>query len=354
MLFLSNTQKIKVNFSLYFSYFSIRKQTLMCISISNKKIVVTGGAGFIGSNLCEVLLEKGNSVVCLDNFSTGSRENISSFTDHPNFTLIEGDIRNLAVCLQATKGADYVLHQAALGSVPRSIKDPIASTEVNINGFLNMLVAVRDNKVKRFVYAASSSTYGASKKLPKEEDSIGKPLSPYAITKYVNELYADVFATTYGIETIGLRYFNVFGRRQDPNGPYAAVIPKFISQLMKLQSPTINGDGSYSRDFTYIDNILQINLLSLVAGKNAVNNVYNAAYGARNTLSDLTELLKTVLSKFDKRIGEVPIKYGVERVGDVPHSHASISKAKAFLNYKPTYSLQNGLEEAVKWYWENL
>ena len=326
----------------------------MFIAISNKKIVVTGGAGFIGSNLCEVLLEKGNSVVCLDNFSTGNRDNISSFIDNPNFTLIEGDIRNLAACLQATEGADYVLHQAALGSVPRSIKDPITTTEVNINGFLNILIAVRDHKVKRLVYAASSSTYGDSRILPKEEDIIGNPLSPYGITKYVNELYAAVFAKTYGIETIGLRYFNVFGKRQDPAGPYAAVIPKFISQLMNLQSPTINGDGSYSRDFTYIANIVQINLLSVVADKNAVNKVYNAAFGACNTLSNLTILLKQELSKFDKRIAEVPIKYGAERLGDVAHSYASISKAKDLLNYKPNYSLQKGLQESVKWYWENL
>ena len=326
----------------------------MFIAISNKKIVVTGGAGFIGSNLCEVLLEKGNSVVCLDNFSTGNRDNISSFIDNPNFTLIEGDIRNLAACLQATEGADYVLHQAALGSIPRSIKDPITTTEVNINGFLNILIAVRDHKVKRLVYAASSSTYGDSRILPKEEDIIGNPLSPYGITKYVNELYAAVFAKTYGIETIGLRYFNVFGKRQDPAGPYAAVIPKFISQLMNLQPPTINGDGSYSRDFTYIANIVQINLLSLVADKNAVNKVYNAAFGACNTLSNLTILLKQELSKFDKRIAEVPIKYGAERLGDVAHSYASISKAKDLLNYKPNYSLQKGLQESVKWYWENL
>lgn len=326
----------------------------MFIAISNKKIVVTGGAGFIGSNLCEVLLEKGNSVVCLDNFSTGNRDNISSFIDNPNFTLIEGDIRNLAACLQATEGADYVLHQAALGSIPRSIKDPITTTEVNINGFLNILIAVRDHKVKRLVYAASSSTYGDSRILPKEEDIIGNPLSPYGITKYVNELYAAVFAKTYGIETIGLRYFNVFGKRQDPAGPYAAVIPKFISQLINLQSPTINGDGSYSRDFTYIANIVQINLLSVVADKNAVNKVYNAAFGACNTLSNLTILLKQELSKFDKRIAEVPIKYGAERLGDVAHSYASISKAKDLLNYKPNYSLQKGLQESVKWYWENL
>jgi UDP-N-acetylglucosamine 4-epimerase len=326
----------------------------MSINISKKRIVVTGGAGFIGSNLCETLLKKQNSVVCLDNFSTGKKENISTFIGNPNFTLIEGDIRSLDTCLRATKAADYVLHQAALGSVPRSIKDPITSTEVNVNGFLNMLVAARDNNIKRFVYAASSSTYGDSKILPKEEEVIGKPLSPYAITKYVNELYADVFAKTYGIETIGLRYFNVFGRKQDPKGAYAAVIPKFIGQLMNLESPTINGDGSFSRDFTYIDNIIQLNLLSLVADKNSVNKVYNAAFGERNTLKDLTVLLKKELSKFNEKIIDVPIKYGTERLGDVPHSHASIKKAKELLSYNPKYSLQKGLQESVKWYWENL
>jgi UDP-N-acetylglucosamine 4-epimerase len=326
----------------------------MDIHISNKRILVTGGAGFIGSNLCEALLNKNNLVVCLDNFSTGKKENIAAFFSDSNFTLIEGDVRNLEDCLKATKGVDYVLHQAALGSVPRSIKDPITSNDVNVNGFLNMLVAVKDNNVKRFVYAASSSTYGDSKTLPKQEEVIGKPLSPYAITKYVNELYADVFAKTYGIETIGLRYFNVFGRKQDANGAYAAVIPKFIGKLMNLESPVINGDGSYSRDFTYIDNIIQINLLSLVADKNAVNKVYNAAFGDRNTLNDLIKFLKIELCKFDKKIENVAIEYGSERLGDVPHSHASIKKAKDLLNYNPAYSLQKGLQESVKWYWENL
>lgn len=326
----------------------------MDIQISNKRILVTGGAGFIGANLCEVLLNKENSVICLDNFSTGKRENIAAFLNNPRFTLIEGDIRNLNDCLKATKGTDYVLHQAALGSVPRSIKDPITSNEVNVNGFLNMLVAVRDNKVKRFVYAASSSTYGDSKVLPKQEEVIGKPLSPYAITKYVNELYADVFSKTYGIETIGLRYFNVFGRKQDANGAYAAVIPKFIGKLMNLESPTINGDGSYSRDFTYIDNIIQINLLSLIADKKAINKVYNAAFGDRNTLNDLVKFLKVELSKFDNKIADIEIEYGSERLGDVPHSHASIKRAKELLNYNPEYSLEKGLKESVKWYWENL
>ena len=327
----------------------------MNIELSNKTILVTGGAGFIGSNLCEALLEKGNKVVCLDNFATGKRENLEQLLKDTNFTLIEGDIRKLEDCLKATKDVDYVLHQAALGSVPRSIKDPITSNDVNVSGFLNMLVAARDNGVKRFVFAASSSTYGDSESMPKVEDVIGKPLSPYAITKYVNELYADIFSKTYGLETIGLRYFNVFGRKQDPNGAYAAVIPKFVSQLMKGESPVINGDGNYSRDFTYIDNVIQANLLSLVTtNEKAINTVYNVAYGDRNTLNDLMGYLKEYLSEFDSKISSIEVVYGPNRAGDIPHSHASVAKAKENLNYNPQFTLQQGLSEAVKWYWENL
>ena len=327
----------------------------MNIELSNKSILVTGGGGFIGSNLCEALLEKGNKVVCLDNFATGKRENLKKLFKDANFTLIEGDIRNLDDCLRATKNIDYVLHQAALGSVPRSIKDPITSNDVNVSGFLNMLVASRDNGVKRFVFAASSSTYGDSESMPKVENIIGKPLSPYAITKYVNELYADIFSKTYGLETIGLRYFNVFGRKQDPNGAYAAVIPKFVSQLMKGESPVINGGGNYSRDFTYIDNVIQANLLCLITtNKKAINNVYNIAYGDRNTLNDLMEYLKDYLSEFDSKISNIEIIYGPNRAGDIPHSHASIQKAKKLLNYNPQFSLQKGLKQAVKWYWKNL
>ena len=327
----------------------------MEIKFTKKRVLITGGAGFIGSNLCEALLNKGNKVVCLDNFATGKRENIAEFLEAPNFTLIEGDIRNLEDCLKATKDVDYVLHQAALGSVPRSIKDPISSNEVNVSGFLNMLVASRDNGVKRFVFAASSSTYGDSELMPKVEDVIGKPLSPYAITKYVNELYAEVFSKTYGLETIGLRYFNVFGRKQDPNGAYAAVIPKFVSQLMKVESPVIYGDGNYSRDFTYIDNVIQANLLSLVTNnEKAINTVYNVAYGDRNTLNDLMGYLKEYLSEYDSEISNVDVIYGPYRAGDIPHSHASIEKAKENLNYDPQFTLQQGLKEAVKWYWKNL
>jgi UDP-N-acetylglucosamine 4-epimerase len=327
----------------------------MDITIVNKKVLVTGGAGFIGANLCEALLERQNKVVCLDNFATGKRENITGFLKNSNFTLIEGDIRNLEDCQKASKGVDYILHQAALGSVPRSIKDPITSNDVNVSGFLNMLVAARDNKVKRVVYAASSSTYGDSESMPKLENIIGKPLSPYAITKYVNELYADIFSKTYGLETIGLRYFNVFGRKQDPNGAYAAVIPKFVSQLMAGDSPVINGDGNYSRDFTYIDNVIQANLLSLVTtNPKAINTVYNVAFGDRNTLNDLMGFLKEYLSSFDPKIASVAVINGPNRAGDIPHSHASVQKAKDLLKYNPQFSLQQGLKQAVQWYWENL
>ena len=327
----------------------------MHVKLSEKKILVTGGAGFIGSNLIEVLLEKGNKVVCLDNFATGKRENLISFARNDDFVLIEGDIRNLEDCKKAVSGVDYVLHQAALGSVPRSISDPIATDGVNIGGFLNMLVASRDAGVKRFVYAASSSTYGDSKSLPKVEEVIGKPLSPYAITKYVNELYADTFYRTYGFETIGLRYFNVFGRKQDPNGAYAAVIPKFVNQFIKYESPVINGDGEYSRDFTYIDNVIQMNLLALTSNNpEAINQVYNTAFGQRATLNDLVISLKNNLGEYDPKIKEVQVIYGPNRVGDIPHSLASIEKAQKLLDYQPQFSLQNGLKEAVKWYWDNL
>lgn len=325
----------------------------MNVEITGKKILITGGAGFIGSNLTEVLLNKGNKVTCLDNFATGKRENIASFLGNKNYELIEGDIRNLEDCQRAASGVDYILHQAALGSVPRSIKDPITTNDVNVSGFLNMLVAARDHKVKRFVYAASSSTYGDSESLPKVENVIGKPLSPYAVTKYVNELYTDVFYKTYGLETIGLRYFNVFGKRQDANGAYAAVIPKFIDKLIHKTSPVINGDGSYSRDFTFIDNVVQANLLSLTSDENAVNEVFNVAYGDRNTLLDLSNGLKELLSKYNTEIADVEILHGPERLGDIPHSHADISKAKELLNYNPEFSLKEGLKQSIDWYWEN-
>jgi UDP-N-acetylglucosamine 4-epimerase len=281
--------------------------------------------------------------------------NLIDCINNPNFRLIEGDIRNIKVCIEAVQGVDFVLHQAALGSVPRSIKDPITTNEVNVSGFLNMLIAARDAKVKRFVYAASSSTYGDSVDLPKIEEVIGKPLSPYAITKYVNEIYAEIFSKTYGLETIGLRYFNVFGRRQDPNGAYAAVIPLFVKQFMNYESPIINGDGNFSRDFTYIDNVIQMNELAMTTqNSEAINTVYNTAFGDRTTLTQLVGYLKEYLAAFDSKIQDVKIVYGPNRAGDIPHSLASIDKAKKLLGYNPKYNIKLGLKEAVKWYWENL
>lgn len=318
-------------------------------------ILVTGAAGFIGANLCEYFLSKDYKIVGLDNFATGHRYNIEPFLNHKNFTFIEGDIRDFSICQQAVSDVQYVLHQAALGSVPRSIQDPITSNAVNVNGFLNMLVASRDAGVKRFVYAASSSTYGDSVELPKVEEVIGKPLSPYAITKYVNELYADIFGKTYGLPTIGLRYFNVFGRKQDPYGAYAAVIPKFVKQLINKESPVINGDGSFSRDFTYIDNVIQMNELALfTTNEKAINTVFNTAVGDQTSLNEMVTLLKAYLSVFDPEIANVEVIYGPNRVGDIPHSKASIEKAKQLLNYQPNYQFAAGLKEAVTWYWENL
>ena len=318
------------------------------------KVLVTGGAGFIGSNLCEHLLAHDYEVVCLDNFITGKIENLLPLLNQysTTFKLIVGDIRNISDCQKAVEGVDYVLHEAALGSVPRSVKDPVTTNDVN---FLNMLIAARDAGVKRLIYAASSSTYGDSKSLPKVEEVIGKPLSPYAITKYVNELYADVFARTYHMDCIGLRYFNVFGRRQDPFGVYAAVIPLFVKKLMAHESPVINGDGEYSRDFTYIDNVIQMNLLALTTSNpEAVNQVYNTAYGERTTLNQLVHYLKEFLSEFDPKIAEVKVVHGPNRLGDIPHSLACIDKAKDKLGYAPEYNMYRGLKEAVKWYWENI
>lgn len=321
------------------------------------KVLVTGGAGFIGSNLCEALLENGDNVICLDNFSTGHIENILPLIEkYPTtFKLIVGDIRNMEDCRKAVEGMEYILHEAALGSVPRSIKDPVTTNEVNIGGFLNMIIASRDAGVKRFIFAASSSTYGDSKTLPKVEDVIGKPLSPYAITKYVDELYADVFARTYGTEYIGLRYFNVFGRRQDPNGAYAAVIPLFVKKFMNHEAPTINGDGEYSRDFTYIDNVIQMNMLALqTQNPEALNQIYNTAYGERTTLNQLVAYLKEYLSEYDPKIANIDATHGPNRAGDIPHSLANVDKAKKLLGYDPKYSMREGLKEACKWYWENL
>ena len=318
--------------------------------LKNKNILVTGGAGFIGSNICEFLVKNDLNVVCLDNLSTGDIDNISNY-----FKFIEGDIRDLETCQLSCKNIDFVLHQAALGSVPRSIEDPLNTNSVNISGFLNMLIASRDNNVTRFVFAASSSTYGDSKILPKVEEKIGNPLSPYAITKFVNELYAKIFNDIYKLDYIGLRYFNVFGRRQDPNGAYAAVIPKFIKLILKNENPIINGDGSYSRDFTYIDNVIQINLLSIITtNQESLNQIYNVACGKSITLNELGEYIKKTMSNFDKKFDDVVFKHGPVRVGDVPHSLACIKKARRLLKYKPEFDVINGLEESIKWYIDNL
>ena len=323
------------------------------IEFNSKNILVTGGAGFIGSNLCEHLLNHGAKVTCLDNFSTGYKNNIREFFDNPNFKLIEGDIRSYSDCLKSTKNIDYVLHQAALGSVPRSIKDPQTTNDVNISGFVNMVMASKENKIKRFVYAASSSTYGDSKVLPKVEDKIGNPLSPYAITKYVNELYSEVFSKIYGIELIGLRYFNVFGKKQNINGPYAAVIPKFIDKLLKYQSPVINGDGSYSRDFTHISNVLQMNVLAMTEkNKNAINSVYNTALGDRTTILELFNLIKKYLIQYDSKIEKINPIFGPVRAGDVPHSQASVDKAKKLLNYIPKTHINEGIKQTVDWFFK--
>lgn len=322
-----------------------------------RKVLVTGGAGFIGSNLCEALLGQGDEVCCLDNFATGKIGNLLPLLQRypERFRLIVGDIRKPEDCRKAVEGMEYVLHEAALGSVPRSIDDPVTTNEVNVTGFLNMLVASRDAGIKRFVFAASSSTYGDSKELPKTEEVIGRPLSPYAVTKYVNELYAGVFAGTYGLEYVGLRYFNVFGRRQDPFGAYAAVIPLFVKKLMAHESPVINGDGEYSRDFTYIDNVVQMNILAMTTeNPEAVNQIYNTAFGERTTLNQLTGYLKEFLSEFDPEIANIEIQHGPNRVGDIPHSLACIDKAKDLLGYNPQYSMRDGLKEAVKWYWKNI
>ncbi|MCM1032276.1 MAG: SDR family oxidoreductase [Odoribacter sp.] len=321
------------------------------------KVLVTGGAGFIGSNLCEHLLENGYHVRCLDNFATGKWQNIIPLIERfpETFEMQVGDIRKLDDCRKAVDSVEYVFHEAALGSVPRSINDPITTNDVNIGGFLNMLVAARDAGVKRFIFAASSSTYGDSKSLPKVEDVIGKPLSPYAITKYVDELYADVFARTYGTEYIGLRYFNVFGRRQDPHGAYAAVIPLFVKKFMNHEAPNINGDGEYSRDFTYIDNVIQMNMLAMTTtNPEAVNQIYNTAFGERTTLNQLVGYLREFLGSKDEAILGIEPTHGPNRAGDIPHSLASIDKAKTLMGYAPKFSMRDGLKEAVDWYWENL
>jgi len=323
--------------------------------LKNSRVLITGGAGFIGSNLIESMLNAGNYVVCLDNFSTGKKQNLSDFLNNSNFHLIEGDIRNYSDCEKAVKGIRYVFHQAALGSVPRSINDPVSTTDVNIGGFVKMLYASVDAGVERFLYAASSSTYGDHPDLPKVEDKIGKPLSPYGITKYVDELFAANFAATYGIDVIGLRYFNVFGRKQDPLGAYAAVIPLFVKKLLQHEAPVINGNGLYSRDFTYIDNVIQANhLAALAQDPSAINQVYNVAHGERTSLNELFEIIQQQISEYDPVVLNIKPVYGPERAGDIPHSHASIEKAKKLLGYLPAHNVREGMAEAVKWYKTNL
>lgn len=323
--------------------------------IKNSKILVTGGAGFIGSNLVEMLLEAGNTVTVLDNFSTGRRENLADFEKNPAFRLFEGDIRDFETCIAASEGQDHILHQAALGSVPRSIANPADTVDVNIGGFIKMLFAAVKCNVKRFVYAASSSVYGDNNELPKVESRIGKQLSPYAVSKYVNELYAENFHKVYGINCIGLRYFNVFGRRQSPDGAYAAVIPRFASALIKKESPVINGDGSYSRDFTYIDNVLQANILALeTENEAALNQTYNVGCGETLDLNGLFTALRENLGKFDPEILKIEAVHGATRAGDVPHSLADISKIRKFLNYAPTVNAQQGIKLAAEFYYNSL
>jgi UDP-N-acetylglucosamine/UDP-N-acetylgalactosamine 4-epimerase len=319
--------------------------------LNGKKVLVTGGAGFIGSNLIESLLEYGNSVTCLDNFSTGRRSNIEKFLSTPSFRLIEGDIRDYNTCQNAVSGVEYVFHQAALGSVPRSLADPVTTTDVNIGGFVKVLFAAREAGVKRVIYAASSSTYGDHPDLPKVEDKIGNPLSPYAITKYVNELYANVFAAAYNMELIGLRYFNVFGRNQDPDSYYAAVIPLFIRKLFNHEAPVINGDGSISRDFTYIDNVIMANHLAAVAvNPEALNQVYNVAHGERTTLTELFYMIKEYAVGYDPGIKSIEPVYGPPRKGDIQHSQASVEKASRYLHYNPEIKVKDGLKMSVAWY----
>jgi len=317
--------------------------------------LVTGCAGFIGSNLLEALLRLGQTVVGLDNFATGHQYNLDEVQQAvgpqlwSRFSFIEGDIRDLETCQKAVSGVDYVLHQAALGSVPRSLNDPITSNSVNVGGFLNMLVAARDAKVKAFVYAASSSTYGDHEALPKVEDRIGKPLSPYAVTKYVNELYADVFTRAYGFGSVGLRYFNVFGKRQDPNGAYAAVIPKWISAMIKGEDVVVNGDGETSRDFCFIDNVVQANILAALAQPKGINQVYNVAYNARTSLNELFDYLAKALGN-NGIVYDKPPVHADFRAGDVRHSQADISKARELLGYEPMHNIVQGLEVAMPWY----
>lgn len=330
-------------------------QVLDTLRDQPRRWLVTGCAGFIGSNLLETLLGLGQTVVGLDNFATGHQYNLDEVEKSvgaqawSRFTFVQGDIRDLDTCREVTKGIDFVLHQAALGSVPRSLNDPITSNEVNVSGFLNMLVAARDANVKSFVYAASSSTYGDHEALPKIEDRIGRPLSPYAVTKYVNELYADVFARSYGFKSVGLRYFNVFGKRQDPNGAYAAVIPKWVAAMIRNEDVVINGDGETSRDFCFIENVVQANILSATTTEEGINQVYNVAFNARTSLNQLFVYLANALGENGISYKKSPV-YGDFRAGDVRHSQADIGKAQRLLGYAPAYDIVQGLSKAMPWY----
>jgi len=325
------------------------------MKFENTRVLVTGGAGFIGSHICDKLLEKGAEVVCLDNFLTGHRRNIEHNLNNSNFKLIEGDIRDFEICKRAMKGCTHVCHQAALGSVPRSVKDPLTSNEINISGTLNIYFSAYEEGIKRIVFASSSSCYGDEPNLPKIETKIGKPLSPYAITKYCGELYANIFQSLYGMEMIGLRYFNVFGPRQDPEGMYAAVIPKFVQSLIQNESPKIHGDGTQSRDFTFIDNVVEMNLLALLTASHEATGLnYNVACGQRLTVNDLFSIIKSLLVTFDQKIGDINPKFVSSRPGDIPHSLASIELAKNLIGYNPKIMPEEGLSKAIKWYWENL
>lgn len=322
---------------------------------SKSRILVTGGAGFIGSNICDALIEAGSEVVCLDNFLTGRKENIEHLLDDEKFKLIEGDIRDLETCRSAITGCTHVCNQAALGSVPRSVEDPKTTNAINISGNLNVLIAAQEAGIQRFVFASSSSVYGSDATIPKIEHSTGTPLSPYAVTKMVNESYAQVFHQIHGMETIGLRYFNVFGRRQDPEGQYAAVIPKFVESLLQLESPVVFGDGEQTRDFTYIDNVVQMNLNALsTSNTDAFGEIYNVACGSRISINELFLSIRTLLSKFDPSLLSVEPTYVDERPGDIRHSIANIDKAISHLEYSPRYDFQKGLQEAMSWYWNSL
>ncbi|HVN58870.1 MAG TPA: SDR family oxidoreductase [Bacteroidales bacterium] len=327
----------------------------MTKQIQGKKVLVTGGAGFIGSGLIESLLESGNQVTCLDNFLTGKHENVVAFMNNGNFRMIEGDIRDTETCRKATAGMDIVFHEAALGSVPRSVVDPVTTVDINIGGFVKMLFASKEAGVKRFIYAASSSVYGDNQRMPKIEEETGRQLSPYAVSKYANELFAENFSSVYGIEVVGLRYFNVFGRRQDPEGPYAAVIPKFLKSLKLHRQPVINGNGTISRDFTYIDNVIQANhLAATTENRAALNSVYNIACGERMTLTRAFELTREYSGKYDRSVLAIEPIYGPDRAGDIQHSQASIEKARTNLGYVPLFDAENGLKETVDWFWKNM